>query len=150
MSALTPSAAYGSDNLRVRMDVDRLKKGRLFRSMPGEEAIIFGDLVGKLRILRLDCPKCGHGVSTSLTGLSSDTGTTGNYSNGWKVCWSTAHGCRRRIQTIRARLCFRTSQKSCSVCCPRAKWVASPSQDCRGISGTLNPLGPRLVPTWTR
>ena len=30
------------------------------RSMPREEAIIFGDLVGKLRILRLDCPKCGH------------------------------------------------------------------------------------------
>jgi len=32
------------------MDVDRLKKGRLLRSMPREEAIIFGDLVGKLRI----------------------------------------------------------------------------------------------------
>ena len=50
MSAITPSAAYASDNLSVRMDVDRLKKGRLLRSMPREEAIIFGDLVGKLRI----------------------------------------------------------------------------------------------------
>jgi hypothetical protein len=28
--------------------------------MPRDGAIIFGDLVGKLRILRLDCPKCGH------------------------------------------------------------------------------------------
>jgi hypothetical protein len=27
--------------------------------MPRDGAIIIGDLVGKLRILRLDCPKCG-------------------------------------------------------------------------------------------
>ena len=27
--------------------------------MPRDGAIILGDLIGKLRILRLDCPKCG-------------------------------------------------------------------------------------------
>ncbi len=28
--------------------------------MPRDGAIVLGDLIGKLRILRLDCPKCGH------------------------------------------------------------------------------------------
>jgi hypothetical protein len=27
--------------------------------MPRDGAIVLGDLIGKLRILRLDCPKCG-------------------------------------------------------------------------------------------
>jgi len=30
--------------------------------MPREGAIIFGDLIGKLDLLRIECPKCGPGA----------------------------------------------------------------------------------------
>jgi hypothetical protein len=29
--------------------------------MPRDAAIIFGDLIGKLDVLRVECPKCGRG-----------------------------------------------------------------------------------------
>jgi len=34
--------------------------------MPRDGAIIFGDLIGKLHVLRIECPKCGRADATSL------------------------------------------------------------------------------------
>jgi hypothetical protein len=45
--------------------------------MPRDGAIVLGDLIGKLRILRLDCPKCGkwgqYLVDRLVTRYGSDT-----------------------------------------------------------------------------
>jgi hypothetical protein len=37
--------------------------------MPRDRAIIFGDLIGKLDMLRVDCPKCGRSGRYRLADL---------------------------------------------------------------------------------
>jgi len=42
--------------------------------MPGHSAITLGDLVGKLRMLRVDCSKCGRVGSYSVRFLVQECG----------------------------------------------------------------------------
>jgi hypothetical protein len=37
--------------------------------MPRDGAIIFGDLIGKLDVLRVECPKCGRGGQYRLADM---------------------------------------------------------------------------------
>jgi hypothetical protein len=42
--------------------------------IPRDGAIIFGDLIGKLDVLRIDCPKCGRSGRYRLADLISRYG----------------------------------------------------------------------------
>jgi hypothetical protein len=42
--------------------------------MPREAAIIFSDLIGKLDVLRVECPKCGRSGRYRLADLISRYG----------------------------------------------------------------------------
>ncbi len=42
--------------------------------MPRDGAIIFGDLIGKLDLLRIECPKCGRSGQYRLADLISRYG----------------------------------------------------------------------------
>jgi hypothetical protein len=43
-------------------------------TMPREGAIIFSDLIGKLDVLRIECPKCGRAGRSKLTLLVAQYG----------------------------------------------------------------------------
>jgi hypothetical protein len=46
--------------------------------MPRDGAIIFGDLIGKLDVLRIECPKCGRAGQYRLADLIMHADVTAN------------------------------------------------------------------------
>ena len=67
---------------------------RLGVTMPRDRAVTFGDLVGKLRMLRVECTKCGWGGSYSLSLLIQQCGRDCTILD-WKD--KLTSNCRRRV-----------------------------------------------------
>ena len=61
--------------------------------MPRDGAILFGDLIGKLDVLRVSCDKCGRDGSYGLAKLIDKRGRDGRRIN---ASGATAVGMQRR------------------------------------------------------
>jgi hypothetical protein len=64
--------------------------------MPKDGAIIFGDLIGKLDLLRIECPKCGRSGRCRLADLLM------RYGRNEKLFAPTARASSRGARMIRA------------------------------------------------
>jgi len=65
--------------------------------MPREGAIIFGDLIGRLDVLYVHCPKCNRAGRYQVQHLIEERGRDAKLLIGWTSSPPTA---RRRLGTI--------------------------------------------------
>jgi hypothetical protein len=86
MCRLTDGSKSGCSSRTVsfRLHSGALKKtgyktsrNGLLTNMPRDGAMIFSDLMGKLDVLRIECPKCGRAGSYKLPLLSGQYGRHG-------------------------------------------------------------------------
>jgi len=75
--------------------------------MPRDGAIIFGDLIGKLDMLRIECPKCGRSGRYRLADLLM------RYGRDEKVFVFT-----KNVTTNCARKQARSDSDPCAAICP--------------------------------